>query len=151
MRGLAAVGNQGLIQGKAARILEVGGPQAALQLTGLCEQMIRIPPKVAIIHTTDSKEQWQDALSESLRYDPAEAATRVRWRRSAHGGGIWAKAQQLETAQRGLVSMARASKGRREELAATVEVSYQGALGARPWGLLTAMAEKAGEKQPGSS
>jgi len=145
LTGMAMVGSQRMITDKSARTLEVGDSNAALEAAHLCDQILMIKPRMALIHTSNTKQCWEDHLSNALRWEPAAAATCIRWRKSEHGGKIFARAQQLEQAKKGSSTMARVSQHRADILECTLEMSFPGAVGARPLDMLQSLAEKAGQ------
>ncbi len=90
-----------------------------------------------LIRMTAAQADWEDALAEAIRDDPAVAGIQVRWRRSARGGRPWGKPQMLDSTVRATTQRARKPAGAVQADDAVAQIRVEGPFGSHPEGLLT--------------
>ena len=55
-----------------------------------CDDIVPLSPHLALIKTQAPPGIWQETLTEIMLQDPARCITKIKWRKSMHGGRPWA-------------------------------------------------------------
>ncbi len=71
---------------RTARLLDTSAPQAIRGARGMLDALLMVSPRLAVLHTSESKETWEALITAQLRRNPEQAITIIRWRRSQHVG-----------------------------------------------------------------
>jgi hypothetical protein len=75
----------------AAMLLELTDPAAALQVVALCEDMAFVSAKLMTVRTLAAPSVWEVRLEQMFAEAPSSCISRIRWRRSRHGGRVIAQ------------------------------------------------------------
>lgn len=86
----AVVGFSELHNDEGGRILETGNFRGIMDCGGVCEQATLVSGNKAIIRATAQAQEWQQAMGRLERLDLTSAPSVLRWRRSTHGGQVFA-------------------------------------------------------------
>ena len=141
----ACIAAQDILNDKGARIMELTSLQALELVKPLCDEVMLISPKTALIQTREPKETWKEVLTQLIRADPSKSVTQIRWRRSEHGGQPWVKPILLDSCAKGNLEKARAvaAKCLASDTRLTIEIGRH--MGSEPWLLWEALMKKIGE------
>ena len=71
---------------REAMILELTDPRCVTGVWPLCSQLVFLSGMRALLTSHAASETWVAVMDHICRLDPNVAATRLRWRPSAHGG-----------------------------------------------------------------
>lgn len=71
---------------REAMILEMTDPRCIQGVWPLCSQFVFLTGGRALVTSHAASETWVAVMDQLCRHDPQVAATRLRWRPSAHGG-----------------------------------------------------------------
>ena len=70
---------------------------AVPQINQLVEHMVMVSPRLGLIHSRHSAEEWTEALTAMHHTDPEVCATLVTWRRPHHRPQLFASPEMLQT------------------------------------------------------
>ena len=84
-------GLRSIFQDKASLLMEITSWQATNQVQALCDDIVALSPKWALVRTGIRTAQWEEVLSGLMRSNPYECILRIQWRPSYHGGRPWAQ------------------------------------------------------------
>jgi hypothetical protein len=130
----------GLTADPAARILEMTGVRSLRKTAGLPDGAFAISQRLAVIHTTATRQEWEPRLTMMARNCPEEAVTATKWRKSCHGGKIWVRPSMRSEQAEVLSLMARArERGEEEMQRRKIKLIIPGSLGRRPSELMRQM------------
>ena len=95
-----------------ARRVEITSPEVTPVLNPLVDQIVLVSPRLALVCTQVTQQEWTHALTTMQHADPEVAATLITWRRSHHDGAPWAAPDMLRTRQTGMQRRSRANQRR---------------------------------------
>jgi len=141
----ACIAAQDILNDRGARVMEVTSLQTLDLVKSLCDEVMLIAPKTALIQTREPKETWREVLTQLVRADPNKSVTQVRWRRAEHGGQPWVKPILLDSCARGNLEKARAvaAKCLSSDTRLAMEIGRH--MGSEPGLLWEALMKKVGE------
>ena len=84
------VGLRSMYEDKASLLVEVTNVDALQAVQPLCDSILTLSPKWALVSTSVRSEQWVEVISTLMRDNPYSCVLRVQWRQSLHGGRPWA-------------------------------------------------------------
>ena len=111
------------------------------ELQPLCEQLLVISPRLALLHTHATKDTWDDLLTKILRYNPARSISRIRWRRGDRGGKDFAIPRVERDQAKARATKARGLRRKALPPPGLVTVVFQGSAGRAPEELLAKLAK----------
>ena len=139
-----AVGTESLYADPVARRMEITSPEAVLLVHHMLDQVVLVSPKLALINTTHTAEEWTKVITVMHNADPLTAVTLLTWRRPHHRPQIFAAPDMLQTRATALRRNARCSlrpSQHNEYNRRLVTVTVRGPLGPDPDLLLTTFVE----------
>ena len=86
-----AIGLRATYLDRSALLVEMTDWEALQSVEHLCEDILPISPKVALIHTGVLSSTWDNILTDTMKNNPSQCILRIKWRRSYHGGRPWAQ------------------------------------------------------------
>jgi len=133
------VGRRSIFQDKSALLAEITSWEALQSVQPLCEDIVALSPKWALLRTGVRADQWTDVLSNVMRNNPYDCILRVQWRQSYQGGRPWATpaatSQQIQAVR--VQAKSKLSGGKGKNLVSTI--SIEGNLGPNPTALIRHM------------
>jgi hypothetical protein len=130
----ALVGSQDLFSDSRALLADILHPSGSTRIADLCEQSVFVSPKLMLLHTSEPKDVWELRLTELMLEDASKAIDRLRWRKSGHGGRVFAKPLALDAQIRAAQATARTrnNTGIEYDPSLSSMIVIRGALGANP-------------------
>ena len=92
-----AIGSESLYADPAARRVEFTSTDAVPQINQLVEHMVMVSPRLGLMHSRHSAEEWTAALTTMHHANPEVCATLVTWRRPHHRPQLFAAPEMLQT------------------------------------------------------
>jgi hypothetical protein len=130
----ALIGSQSLFSDSSALLADISHPSAATRIADLCEQLVIVSTRLVLLHTAQPKDTWELRLTELVREDARTSTGRVHWRKSGHGGRVFAKPLALDIQVRAARAKAHphASRGIEHDPSLSSMIVIRGVLGADP-------------------
>ena len=92
LQGLrCTVGLRATYLDKSALLVDGTDWEALHPVDHLCEDILPVSPRVALIHTGVLANIWEGVLTDMMRNNPTCCILKLRWRQSYHGGRPWAQ------------------------------------------------------------
>ena len=136
------VGMRNIYKNMAALLMEITSWDVTKHIQPLCEDIVALSPKWAIVRTVVKAERWSEILTDLMRNDPYSCILRLQWRQSYHGGRPWALPAAIsQQVQAVCVQAKERLSGRCASAAASQEstISINGNLGPNPVELIRHM------------
>ena len=141
-QGIAAA-PQSLLTDRSARIMEFTHVRALRKTARWLDSVLVVAPRLALIHSTTSRPDWEGKMTQMMRDVPEEAISGIKWRKSQHGGRSWAKPAMCEAQIKGLVQQTLHVRDDGE--LQKVMISIPGSLGKQPDGLMQKLVHEIGK------
>ena len=136
------VGLRNIFVDRAALLMEITSWEAVQGVQPLCEDIVALSPKWALIRTGVRTERWSEVLSNIMRTNPYECILRIQWRQSYHGGRPWAMpaatSQQIQAVRVQAKAVLSNQGGRAQQMRESTLV-VEGNLGPHPSSLVRHM------------
>jgi hypothetical protein len=132
---------------KAALLVDLTDWEAIHEISHLCDDILPVNSKTAIIHSDITSVVWSGILSDKMRNSPQCCALKIRWRPSYHGGRPWAQPAATTTQIQAVKKHAadsRKGKPRGSGKDWESSITTNSNLGAEPAALLEAVMGKIG-------
>ena len=71
---------------RSALLMELTNWDAMEHVRSLCEEILPISPKLALVRTGVPADGWQIALDDCMRSHPCDCVLRLKWRPTYNGG-----------------------------------------------------------------
>jgi len=140
LEGLA--GLRDIFTDRAALLMEITNWDALQSVSPLCDDVVALSPKWALVRTGIRSEQWVETLSNLMRNNPYDCILRIQWRQSYHGGRPWALPSATTQQIQAVRVQARAklsSRGGKIDRPLESSITVEGNLGPDPAGLVRIM------------
>ena len=102
-----AVGTEKLFADVTTRRVEITSPEVIPLINPIVDQVVVVSPRLLLVHTQASQQDWVQALTTMHHLDAEVAVTLVTWRCSHHQGDPWAAPEMLQARASALRQRAR--------------------------------------------
>ena len=91
-----ALGSETLFADPTALRLEMTSPEVIPQVNSMLEQIVMVSPRLALMHTQHTAEEWARVLTAMHHFDPARTVPLITWRQSHQRPHIFAAPDRLQ-------------------------------------------------------